>query len=406
MGILEKFIGEFTVTVMIMNEQVVVAFCENGRGFGGAAISLQTYLKAHSPWVKPLIITGRADGEYAGFAEYGIWSMVNQSSSFEAAAKHYLGAQLGSIADNLFNLLPTALKFARLFVKHKVDLVYLNNDLYCNLAAALGACLVRKPIMLHLRGFCESSHSSRWAAGQLVHLAYISEAIKQNALQFAIPEQRMSWIPEGIDVVYFAQGDAMRFKQALSINVDSPVITLVGGLVGWKGQDVLIDAAPLILKQFPNAIFLLVGGAYSHFIAVEQQLRTQIARLNLQGSVLMLGDRNDLADILAASDMVIHASTLPEPLGRTVIEGMAAGRAVIAANEGGPLDVIKDGVDGLLIAPRNSELLANTICRLLADPDLRQQLGASAMMSAQKFSVANHVRYVESAITKALNAQA
>jgi glycosyltransferase involved in cell wall biosynthesis len=385
-----------------MKKQLTVAFCENGKGFGGAAISLQTYLKAHSPWINPLIITGREDGDYVCYKDLGAWETVMLSNNFNRTYNSIVSKSLASVADNLFNILPAALKFAHLFLKYKVDLVYLNNDLYSNIAAVLGSYLVRKPIILHMRGFCESSYSSRWVAKKLTHLAYISEAIKQNALEFDMSEQHMTWIPEGIDVNYFAQGNATQIKHSLAIKPDSLVITLMGGLVGWKGQDVLIAAAPSILNRYPNAVFLLVGSAYGHFNIIESELLGLIKELNLKNKVLILGKRNDIADILAASDVVVHASTLPEPFGRTVIEGMAAGKPVIAANEGGPLDIITDGIDGLLIAPRNPELLAATICRLLDNPGLRKQLGTAAIQSVQKFTIANHVQVVESAIIKSL----
>jgi len=238
-----------------MIQPVVVAFCESGKGFGGAAISLQTYLKGRSSWVKPVIITSRTDGDYVSFAVLGAWEQVVQRHGLSTTAKRLLGTRLGSIADNLFNILPTALNFAYIFIKYKVDLVYLNNDLHCNLAAALGAFLVRKPAMMHLRGFSSITSSSLWVAKNLAHLGYISEAIRQNALKFGVPEQRMSWIPEGIDVDCFATGKADSFKQSLDLNAAAPVVTLIGGLCGWKGQDVLIEAAPLILKQFPQTIF-------------------------------------------------------------------------------------------------------------------------------------------------------
>ncbi|WP_394751997.1 glycosyltransferase family 4 protein [Crenothrix sp.] len=390
---------------MIEKEQVKIAFCENGKGFGGAAISLQTYLSARSSWVKPLIITGQAEGEYVCYKDFGTWETIVQPRNFNALAKDLLGKPIGSMADNLFNIVPTALKFARLFVKHRIDLVYLNNDVYSNLAAALGAYLVRKPVMLHLRGFCEISPSSCWVVRHLRHLAYVSEAIKHNALEFGIPEQQMTWIPEGINTDYFAKGNANNIRHSLSINTENLVVTLVGGLVGWKGQDILITAAPAILDRYPNTIFLLVGSAYGHFNTIENQLLELIKELNLKNKVLMLGKRNDIADILAISDVVVHASTLPEPLGRTVVEGMAAGKAVIAANEGGPLDVITHGMDGLLITPRDPQGLAHTICELLDNFELRQQLGAEAIKSAQKYSVDNHVRCVEAAIIKALEAK-
>ncbi|RYF42128.1 MAG: glycosyltransferase [Comamonadaceae bacterium] len=99
-------------------------------------------------------------------------------------------------------------------------------------------------------------------------------------------------------------------------------------------------------------------------------------------------------DILALSTIVLHASTKPEPFGRTFLEGMALGKAVIASNEGGPLDVIEDGVDGLLIPPRDPQRLADAVLRLLDQPALVAALGNRAARKARDYSIERHTEAV------------
>jgi len=99
-------------------------------------------------------------------------------------------------------------------------------------------------------------------------------------------------------------------------------------------------------------------------------------------------------DILALSTIVLHASTKPEPFGRTFLEGMALGKAVIASNEGGPLDVIEDGVDGLLIPPRDPQRLADAVLRLLDQPAFAAALGNRAALKARDYSIERHTEAV------------
>ena len=88
----------------------------------------------------------------------------------------------------------------------------------------------------------------------------------------------------------------------------------------------------------------------------------------------------------------LGASIKPKPFGRTFLEGMALGKAVIASNEGGPLDVIEHGVDGLLITPRDPSILSAAVLRPLDDPALAAWLGHNAARKARNHSIKNILR--------------
>jgi len=202
-------------------------------------------------------------------------------------------------------------------------------------------------------------------------------------------------VAEGLDLDAFSpRAPLPGLRAELGIGSDEPVITLVGGLVDWKGQDVLLDAAPRILERYPHAHLLLVGGAYGKDRAFADEIARRAAAPALEGRVRLLGMRGDVPDILALSTIVLHASTKPEPFGRTFLEGMALGKAVIASNEGGPLDVIEDGVDGLLIPPRDPQRLADAVLRLLDQPAFAAALGNRAALKARDYSIERHTEAV------------
>ena len=149
------------------------------------------------------------------------------------------------------------------------------------------------------------------------------------------------------------------------------------------GQDVLLDAAPAIFERFAQAQILLVGSAYGKDRAFADLIAQRAATVGPR--VRMLGVRADVADLLSISSVVLHTSTKPEPFGRTFFEGMTLGKAVIASNEGEPLDVIEYEVDGLLIAPRQLALLAGAVIRLLSEPACTPALAQKAAVKARIF---------------------
>jgi glycosyltransferase involved in cell wall biosynthesis len=92
----------------------------------------------------------------------------------------------------------------------------------------------------------------------------------------------------------------------------------------------------------------------------------------------VVGERDDVARWLEGADVVVHASRIPEPFGQVVVEGMAAGAAVVATRGGGPSELVRDGVDGLLVAPDDVASMAAALRRLAGDATERQRLGAAA----------------------------
>ncbi|RLM51900.1 glycosyltransferase, partial [Halobellus sp. Atlit-31R] len=162
----------------------------------------------------------------------------------------------------------------------------------------------------------------------------------------------------------------------------------------------LLQAAPRLFARYPNARILLVGAAYGRNDLCARAIAQQVAVPEMGGRVLLLGGRSDVADILALSSVVVHASTKPEPFGRTFLEGMAMGRPVIAAAEGGPLDVITHEQDGLLIAPRDPGLLATAILCILDNPEWAAGMARAAAQTAQRYSIEQHTAAVSEVLDR------
>jgi glycosyltransferase involved in cell wall biosynthesis len=381
-----------------------VAFCENGAGYGGAVISLEAMLANLPPEFTAHIYTGLDVDPYPQLARLGRWRRVRALKLLKMTWLRRTGLPGISMLDNVANMLPTALSYYWRFKRDGVRLVYLNNDASCNMAAALGARLARLPIVLHARGFNADTAGNRWVLAQLHHAMPVSSAVRDELLGLGLKPERSTVVPEGLDLTAFAPRPASPALRAeLGIGHDEPVVTLVGGLVDWKGQDVLLEAAPRILQHHPRAHLLLVGEAYGRDRSFADAIAAGARAPALNGRVRLLGMRRDIPEILALSSVVLHASTTPEPFGRTFLEGMALGRPVIASGEGGPLDVITDRVDGLLIPPRDPARLAEAVLRLLDDPAYASALGERAAATAFNYSIERHTDLVCAVLHRVLD---
>lgn len=368
-----------------------IAFCENGAGYGGAVISLEAFLEKLPPQFTAHIYSGIGVAPYPQLACFGAWRHMPAITLLSNQWLRRHKVPFASSIDNMLNMLPTALRYYRAFKRDGIELVYLNNEPSCNMAAAFGAWMAGIPMVLHARGFSTDTRGNRWVLSKLKHCMPVSTAVRRVLLALGLPADKCTVVAEGLDLrIFYPRPPDAALRASLGIGHDEPVITLVGGLVDWKGQDVLIDAAPRILARYPHAHLLLVGTAYGRDPNFANMIKARAADPALNGRVRLLGSRSDVSDILALSDVVLHTSTTPEPFGRTFLEGMALGRAVIASNEGGPLDVIDDGVDGLLIAPRDPLVLADAVLRLLDNPALRATLGENAAIKARAFSIERH----------------
>lgn len=158
-------------------------------------------------------------------------------------------------------------------------------------------------------------------------------------------------------------------RAELGIGAADPVITSVGFLRRPKAMDVLIEAAAAIVPRFPALQVLIVGEG-----ADRPVYEALIDRLGVRDTVKLLGLRSDVPDLLAASDAAV-LSTDSEGSPLSVMEYMDAGLPVVATRVGGIPDLIDDGVEGLLVEPRDPAGLGEAIARVLADPEEARRMG-------------------------------
>jgi glycosyltransferase involved in cell wall biosynthesis len=150
------------------------------------------------------------------------------------------------------------------------------------------------------------------------------------------------------------------------------LVGIIAVLRSWKGHEDFVDAARLVLKEIPDARFVIVGDGPRY-----QNIRDYIDRLGLAGAVTMTGHRPDVAAVLAALDVFVLSSYGHEGVPQAVLQAMAMEVPVVATDVGSVSEVVRDGETGLLAPPRAPEALAAHIVSVVRRNELRRTLASS-----------------------------
>jgi glycosyltransferase involved in cell wall biosynthesis len=198
----------------------------------------------------------------------------------------------------------------------------------------------------------------------------------------------MTTIHNAVDPGAFSpDGDALDLDAMAGLPAAEPGtvrIGLVATFGRWKGHVTFLDALRRLSPSAPwrgyivgGALYDTSGSQYTH-----AELQQLIDSAGLSGRVGLTGFAERPAAAMRGLDVVVHASTQPEPFGLVIAEGMASGRAVIVSGAGGAEELVTDGIDALTHAPGDVEDLARCIERLIVDPALRARLGGAGRQSA------------------------
>lgn len=191
---------------------------------------------------------------------------------------------------------------------------------------------------------------------------------------------------------------AMRARLKLP---SGPLIGIVGRMQRWKGMHTLVEAMPAVLTRFPEAHAVIVGGDHALEEDYSDYLRGRIQALKIADRVILAGLQRNVPEWMQAFDVIVHASDR-EPFGIVIVEAMALGKPVIAGAEGGPTEILSDGIDGLLCPFEDSERLATAILRYLEDPAFAERMAQAACRRAQEFSTRRYAERVTQAVQELL----
>ncbi|WP_370368636.1 glycosyltransferase [Mycolicibacterium sp. CH28] len=274
-------------------------------------------------------------------------------------------------------------RLAAVIRRGNYDVVHAHLELAMTLAVP-AALIARRPAVCtfhHVTGRLTGRAAGRErlaveAASRSFRTLFVSEASRLSFQQIYRPRRMpANWevMHNGIDITNFAPGKPNPVVRAALGGESRRVVLLPAAFRGFKGIPVAVRAWPDVLRRFSNAVLALVGGGEG-----EAELRSLVDELGLSDSVLFVGVRTDMPEIYRAADVVLLPSIYGENLPTVLIEAAATGRAVAASRIGGIPDIVVENETGLLFEAGSEQGVADAVCRLLGDADLRGRLGAAA----------------------------
>jgi glycosyltransferase involved in cell wall biosynthesis len=296
---------------------------------------------------------------------------------------------------------PRARQIARVIQETEANLVQCNICPAADRATILAALLAGVPQVCYAQSF---TSTDAWIDRQLAlrvdRYLCISEAVRRQLRQEAgVPKSRMSVVHAPFEFPFetFHHGNR-DIRAGLGANGRHVLIANVGRIIPWKGQDVFLRAFAQIAHRFPEARAVIVGSAGDkpQGQAFEKELHRLAMELRIEDRVVFAGHRDDVEVVMGASDIVVHSSSKPEPLGRVIMEAIALGRPVIATNGGGVPEMIEDGVTGSLASPGDAEDLSRALGTVLTDPERAAEMAERARSEARsRFTAESFARTLE-----------
>jgi glycosyltransferase involved in cell wall biosynthesis len=245
------------------------------------------------------------------------------------------------------------------------------------------------PIVWHVHDFLGQRPLARrilsWAVGRAAGAIAISNAVAED-LRRLWPRLDVQVIANAVDTDRFhpGSGDPALLDRLAELPPRPCLrVGLVATYARWKGQDVFIAAAARVMRDCPDVPvrFYVIGGPIYQTHGSQwsrPELNALARQLRIDDQVGFIEFQLNVQPIYRALDIVVHASTAPEPFGLTIVEAMACGKPVIVAAAGGAAEIIRPGHDALATPPGDEGALASALSALLNDPTMRKTLGLNA----------------------------
>ena len=238
--------------------------------------------------------------------------------------------------------------------------------LLAGLMGARSKLVLNRGVSFHVPRLRRVGYTSR-----RVHaIVAVCESIKRDLVATGVPAQKIEVIYSGTDVLRFHPGlDGQAIRRELGLSAEHFLITQIG-VRSWRGWSDVLEAMTRIAPAAPRARLLFVGAPPPRIVELGERARER----GLAGRVLVLGHREDVPQILTASDVVVDASYAGAGLTGSIREALACERPVVATDLAGMPELVVDGETGLLVPPRDPDALAQALRRVLENPTWAQTM--------------------------------
>lgn len=317
--------------------------------------------------------------------------------------------------DTVARLLPSAWFISKLARVHQVDLIHAHFAYPDGFAAFLARKTLERPLIVTLHGVDILTEPSlkygirlknyydiivRKVLAHADKVIVASNYVYREAISAGCDKERLVYLPNGIDLQRFnTHIDGSFVKKRLGIT-NRPIIFTLRAHEAKNGIEYLIKAVPLVLKEMPEAIFIIGGDGP---LRVYHELLAK--RLGILKSIFFVWriPQKQLPFYYAACDVFVIPSII-EAFGLVTGEALASGKPVIGTNVGGIPDIVADGINGILVRPRNPQEIAKQIIVLLQNPELRKEMGIKGRrIMEEKFDIKKRIDRILSIYSELLN---
>lgn len=313
-----------------------------------------------------------------GLRERGHRTVLVAHPEGELAARAAEGHDLIRLAPRAEVDLHAGWKLSRIIKDLRPDIVHAHDPHAVALAALAlsfltsGKCprlVASRRVAFHLK----TNAFSRWKYHQVDCFVAASNAIRDMLIGDGVDPDRTTTVYEGIDLHRVQVEPAANIHAEFWLPTHAPIVGAVAALTQEKGHKYLIDAAALVVRDVPDARFVILGEG-----DLRQTLERQVKELHLDKHVVLPGFRADILSFIKSFDIFVMSS-LFEGLGTSLLDAMALSKPAVASDTGGIPEVVSHGETGLLVPPRDARELAAAIVNLLKDPGRRERMGRAGL---------------------------
>jgi glycosyltransferase involved in cell wall biosynthesis len=340
-----------------------------------------------------------------GLSSLGHRAMLVAHPGGELRRRAAEGLELVPLAPSHELDLKTAWKLSRVLQRVSPDVVHAHDPHGVAMASMALSMLTRDPapalVASRRVDFRLKRNSfSKWKYRQVDLFIASSNAIRDLLLAGGVAPSRVITVYEGIEVGRIARIEPVNLRAAFFLPHQAPVVGNVAALVPHKGQRHLIEAVPLVLREIPDARFVILGEG-----PLRADLEQRVKQHHLERHVVLPGFRDDVLAAIKGFDLFVMSSDT-EGLGTSLLDAMAAGKACVGTRAGGIPEAVVDGETGIIVPPHDPAALAHAIVTLLKDDALRQQMGEAGLARARaEFSVERMVEGTLAAYRQAVGVQ-
>lgn len=325
-------------------------------------------------------------------------TFIKMSPRLRRLSRWRLASAPISIFTVAVSLLAVTFRLGILLRRTRPDLVH-TNSMKAHLLAVVPCKVLRIPLIWHIRDILEPGWLrslllavARWGPERIICISRATvRAFMDNSRAF----EKVMLVYNGIHLRRF-DVVANGWRRRLGAQNGEVVIGLVGQIAWWKGQDVFVEAAGRLTSAHPKVRFAIIGDCLfpENESVFHEGVRKRAAELGLSDRLVWTGWVEPIPKVMAALDVSVHASRLPEPFGRVVVEAMAAGTPVVSTTNGAGPELVPAEA-GCLVPPGDPEALASALEALIQDTSRRVGMSSAARRAAGRFDIAETAKGVE-----------